>query len=128
MPGDSSDDKGGQVSTPAPDLNQPMPSAVPTDHKQQTPEFLQKLIGQLKELENKQSELFAKMYRSPSPLGGRPKKSYKPPYEEKLEFQRQDRELDVKIAALRGQIRELHVLIAREEEPTPELEKKPPTA
>ncbi len=119
------DHQGGQVSTPAQDFNAPS-AQVPADHKQQTPEFLQKLISQLKELENKQSEVFAKMYRPESPLGGRPKKSYKPAYEEKLELQRQDKELDEKIAALKGQIRELHVLIARGEEPKPELEKAPP--
>ncbi len=119
------DHQGVQVSTPVQDFNAPS-APVPAIHKPQTPEFLQKLIGQLKELENKQSEVFAKMYRPESSLGGRPKKSYKPAYEVKLELQRQDKELDEKIAALKGQIRELHVLIARSEMPQPELEKAPP--
>ena len=119
------DHQGGQVSTPAQDFNAPS-APVPADRKQQTPEFLQKLIGQLKEKENKASELYAKRYRPESPLGGRPKKSYQPPYEVKLELDRQIRELDTQTAALKGQIRELHVLIARGEEPMPALEKAPP--
>ena len=111
------DHQGGQLATPAQDVN--VPSApVPADQKPQTPEFLQKLIGQLKEKENKASELYAKRYRPESPLGGRPKKSYKPPYEEKLELDRQIQVLDEETAALKGQIRELHVLIARKETPT----------
>ena len=123
---------GGQISTPALDQNTQTPAAqstgtanpaVPADHVPQTPEFLQKLIRDLRELENKQSEVFAKLYQSPSPLGGRPKKSYEPPYEVKEELRRQDRELDLKIAAVRGQIRELHVLLSRTALPAPELEK-----
>jgi len=106
------DHEGGQLATPAQDFNAPS-APVPADLAQQTPEFLQKLIGQLKEKENKSSELYAKRYRPESPLGGRPKKSYKPPYEEKLELDRQIQELDDETAALRSQIRELHVLIAR---------------
>ncbi len=105
-------DGGGQLATPAQDFNAPS-APIPADLAQQTPEFLQKLIGQLKEKENKSSELYAKRYRPESPLGGRPKKSYKPPYEEKLELDRQIQELDDQTAALRSQIRELHVLIAR---------------
>ena len=128
----SYDHIGGQVSTPAQDFNVQTPAAqatgtanpaVPADQMPQTPEFLQKLIRELNDLRNKQSELFAKMYPSPSPLGGRPKKEYKPPYEVQEEYRRQDREFDVKIAALKGQIQELKVLLARPTMPMPELEK-----
>ncbi|KKL27394.1 hypothetical protein LCGC14_2385570 [marine sediment metagenome] len=125
---------GGQVSTPAVDHNMQTPAAmatgtanpaVPADQVPQTPEFLQKLISELNDLRNKQSELFAKMYPPASPLGGRPKKEYKPPYEVQEEYRRQDRELDIKIAALKGQIQELKVLLARPTMPMPELGKSP---
>lgn len=128
----SYDHRGAQISTPAQDLNVQTPAAqstgtanpaVPADQMPQTPEFLQKLIRELKELQNKDSEIYAKMYRSPSPLGGRPKKSYEPPYEEMEELRRQSRELDLKIGAIKGQIQELRVLLARPVIPMPETEK-----
>ena len=130
--------QGGQVSTPAQDFNVQTPAAqatgtanphIPAGHAQQTPEFLQKLIGELNDLSNKQSELFAKMYPPASPLGGRPKNSYKPPYQVQEEYRRQDQELDKKIAALKGQIRDLNVLLSRQAMPAPQVEPVPgPTA
>lgn len=128
----SYDHQGAQVSTPALDQNVQTPAAqstgtanpaVPADQMPQTPEFLQKLIQELKTLQNKQSEVYAKLYRDASPLGGRPKKSYEPPYEVKEELRRQDRELDLKIGAIKGQINELRVLMARPVQPMPETEK-----
>jgi hypothetical protein len=117
------------VQTPAAQATGTANPPVPADHAQQTPEFLQKLIRELNDLRNQQSELYAKMYRSPSPLGGRPKKSYTPPYEEQREYRRQDEEFDRKISALKGQVQELRVLLARTAMPEPELGKVPgPTA
>jgi DNA repair exonuclease SbcCD ATPase subunit len=122
------------VSTPAQDQNIQTPAAqatgtanppIPADHAQQTPEFLQKLIRELNDLRNQQAELYAKMYPAPSPLGGRPKKSYKPPYEVQEEYRRQDMEFDKKISALKGQIQELRTLLARTVQPEPELGKMP---
>jgi hypothetical protein len=130
----SYDHQGAQISTPARDLNIQTPAAqatgtanppIPADHAQQTPEFLQKLIKELNDLRNQQSELYAKMYRPASPLGGRPKKSYQPPYEVQEEYRRQDEEFDRKIYALKGQIQELRTLLARKVQPEPELGKMP---
>lgn len=94
---------------------------IPAGHEPKTPEFLQKLIDELEDLENQSSELWAKRYGSPS-LSSQPSKPYRPPYAEKLELDRQDEELGKKISALKSQIRELHVLIPRTVQSKPGLE------
>lgn len=102
------------IVTPAQDNNAPSPP-VPADHVPQTPEFLTKLISDLQSLRQEQSELFAKMYPISSVVerSGPPAK---PPYEQLEEYKRQDRTLDQKIGALKAQIQELHVLLARPSE------------
>lgn len=119
---------------PAQDFNIQTPAAqatgtanppIPEDHAQQTPEFLTKLIAELNKLQQEQSELYAKMYPPMTP--GQSNAPAKPPYETKREYKRQDVEYDNKIGALRMQIQELDVLLARkaEAQPEPELEKTP---
>jgi hypothetical protein len=115
---------------PTQDLNVQTPAAqatgtanppIPADHEQQTPEFLQKLIMEYNALRQEQSELYAKMYPPMKP--GVSNAPAKPPYETLREYQRQDREYDNKIGALRMQIQELDVLLARKAMPEPELGK-----
>lgn len=122
MPPCSYDHRGASIVTPGQDFNVQTPAAqatgtpnpaIPVDHIAQTPEFLQKLIAELKILENKDSELFAKMYSSPSPMGGRPKKNYQPHYEERRGYQRESEKLQTKIRALKSQIDELDMLLSR---------------
>ncbi|KKN84477.1 hypothetical protein LCGC14_0289390 [marine sediment metagenome] len=117
------------VQTPAAQATGTANPPIPADHEQQTPEFLQKLIASLNTLRQEQSELYAKMYPPMKP--GQSNAPARPPYEVLEEYKRQDREYDDKINALRMQIRELHILLARKAEamPKPELEKTPgPTA
>ncbi len=132
MPGHSGETSG---TVPATDQNIASPAAVstgtanppiPDDQAQQTPEFLTKLIQELNTLRQEQSELFAKMYPPMRP--GQSNAPAKPPYEELIEYRRQDMEYDIKIAGLKGQIQELHVLLARPagDMPKPELTKAPP--
>jgi len=120
---------------PAIDQNIASPAAVstgtanppiPAELAQQTPEFLTSLISDVDTLRQAQSELFAKMYPPMRP--GQSNAPAKPPYEELIEYRRQDLEYDVKIAGLRGQIQELHVLLARppSDKPAPELSTAPP--
>ena len=116
----SSDHKN-TIVTPAQDNNAPSPP-VPADHVPQTPEFLTKLIQELKSLRQEQSELFAKMYPMSSSVE-RAAPPTKPPYEQLEEYKRQDQILDQKIGALKGQIQELHVLLARPFKQTQGLEK-----
>ncbi len=122
------DDAGSEIATPVEDKNTQTPAAeatgsanppIPEDHKQQTPEFLKKLILELNTLRQESSELFAKMYPM-SNMGGPP---VRPPYELHEEYRRQDAELDKKIYALRNQITDLHVLLSKPEAPKPELSK-----
>jgi hypothetical protein len=118
---------------PAQDLNIQTPAAqstgtanppIPADHAQQTPEFLQKLIMQLNQFRQEQSELFAKMYPPMSARQAGP--PVRPPYEELEELKRQDEEYDRKISALKMQIQELRTLLARPApQPKPELEQVP---
>ena len=122
--------QGAQINTPAIDHNVQTPAAQaagtanpapPADHAQQTPEFLQKLITELHGLVQEQSVLFAKMY-TPHPPISHESVHTDPPYEVMEELRRQDRTLDLKIDALKSQIRELHVLLARPGvTPAPEL-------
>ncbi len=132
MPGHSGETSG---TVPADDKNIQTPAAVstgtanppvPDELAQQTPEFLTKLIQELNTLRQEQSELFAKMYPPMKP--GQSNAPAKPPYEELIEYRRQDREFDYKIDGLKGQIRELHVLLARPpaEKVAPELSTAPP--
>jgi hypothetical protein len=101
---------------------------IPADHEQQTPEFVQKLIKELHQLRQEQSELFAKMYPPHSPVTHEAPHVL-PAYEEQEEYRRQDLEYDRKIAALKMQLQEIKVLIARKAQPEPETEKVPgPTA
>ena len=137
MPFDAGDPPSGV--TPSQDFNVQTPAAqatgtanppIPEDHAQQTPEFLTKLIAELNKLRQEQSELYAKMY--PPMKMGQSNAPMRPPYEELEEYRRQDREYDYKIAALRMQVQELHVLLARKPIAEPELEKttgptSPPT-
>lgn len=124
----------GQAVTPAQDFNVQTPAAqstgtanppIPDDHAQVTPEFLQKLIGEVNSLRQEQSELYAKMYPPMKP--GQSNAPVRPPYEVLEEYRRQDREYDLKINAMRMQIQELKVLLARkaEAQPEPELGKVP---
>ena len=108
------------IQTPAAQATGTANPPIPADHAQQTPEFLTKLIGQLNTLRQEQSELFAKMY----PMSRAPGiASARPPYEELEEYQRQDAEYDQKISALKMQITELRVLLARPgQHPHPETE------
>lgn len=125
-----SDSRGAQTHTPTPDENVVTPAAQatgtanpapPEDHAQQTPEFLQKMIQTLNGLVQEQSVLFAKMY-TPHPMITHEGPHTDPPYEVMEELRRQDRQLDTKIWALKSQIRELHVLLARPGvTPAPEL-------
>ncbi len=121
------DHAGEGVSTPVADFNIQTPAAqatgtanppIPEDHTQQTPEFLLKLIAELNRLRQESSELYAKMY--PAAQDGPPSR---PPYEELAEYKRQDVELDAKIGALKVQIDDLRVLIAKPVMPAPELTK-----
>ena len=121
------DHAGEELSTPVEDQNIQTPAAVatgtpnpavPDDHAQQTPEFLTKLIVELNRLRQESSDLFAKMY--PMSVDGPPAK---PAYEELADYKRQDAELDRKIGALRSQIDDLVVLLARPKAPAPELTK-----
>lgn len=121
---------GAQLNTPATDYNVQTPAAQatgtanpapPADHAQQTPEFLQKLIMELKRLRQEQSNLFAKMY-APHPVISHEMPHTEPPYEMMEEWRRQDREFDLKIFALKRQIEDLKVLLARPGvTPEPEL-------
>ena len=98
------------IQTPAAQSTGTANPPIPADHAQQTPEFLQKLIGQLNTLRQEQSELFAKMF----PMSRAPGiASARPPYEEMEEMRRQDEEFDRKISALKMQIQELRTLLAR---------------
>lgn len=117
---------GSPLSTPSQDRNIQTPAAqatgtanapIPADHEQQTPEFLRNLIQEVNKLRQEQSELYAKMYPM-SPPNGPPAK---PPYEELEEMKRLDREYDMKIGALRAQIQELSVLLAKKADSKPEL-------
>ena len=118
---------------PATDQNIQTPAAVstgtanppiPDDQAQQTPEFLMSLISEVDTLRQEQSELFAKMY--PPMKMGQSNAPAKPPYAELVEYRRLDREYDMKIAGLRGQIQELHVLLSRPTSAAPELSTAPP--
>lgn len=121
---------GAQLNTPATDYNVQTPAAQatgtanptpPADHAQQTPEFLQNLIMELHRLRQKQSELFAEMYPPHAPITHEMPHSL-PRYEVMEELQRQDREFDLKIFALKRQINDLKVLLARPGvTPEPEL-------
>ena len=117
-----------KIQEPAADLNIQTPAAqatgtanppIPEDHAQQTPEFLQRMITQYNALRQEQSELFAKMY--PPMMPGVSNAPMKPPYEQVAEYHRQDLELDAKIGALRSKITELHTLLTRPTNPTPDL-------
>ncbi len=129
MPGHY-DEAGAQIRTPAGDYNVQTPAAQatgtanpapPADHAQQTPEFLQNLIAELHGLVQEQSVLFAKMY-TPHPVISHESPHTEPPYEVMEELRRQDRELDQKIFAIKRQINELRVLLARPGvTPAPEL-------
>ncbi len=122
---------GAQVNTPAADLNVQTPAAQatgtanpapPADHAQQTPEFLQKLIMELKRLRQESSNLYAQMYGPPHQVISHESPHTEPPYEVLEELRRQDRELDLKIFALKRQIEDLKVLLARPGvTPEPEL-------
>ncbi len=126
----SSEEAGAQLSTPTVDHNVQTPAAQatgtanpapPADHAQQTPEFLQNLIMELKGLVQEQSVLFAEMYTPHAPVTHEAPHS-EPSYEVMEELRRKDRELDKKIWALKSQIRGLHVLLARPgATPSPEL-------
>ncbi len=125
-----SDDSKNGGSQPALDQNIATPAAMatgtanpgnlPPEEKPKTPEFLKHLIEHRDELQAEQSELFAKMY--PMNMSSGNNAPTKPPYETMEMYHRQDREYDSKIAALRVQIDQLHVLLAREPEATPELD------
>ena len=96
------------------------PGNLPEEEKPKTPEFLKHLIEHKDELQAEQSELFAKMY--PMNMSSGNNAPTKPPYETMEMYHRMDREFDSKIAALRVQIDQLHVLLAREPEAKPELD------
>lgn len=126
------DHAGEELVTPVEDQNIQTPAAVatgtpnpaiPEDHAQQTPEFLTKLIGELNRLRQESSELYAKMY--PMTVDGPPSR---PPYEELAEFKRLDAELDSKIGAVKSQIDDLRVLLAKPTKPMLELTKAPAPA
>ena len=128
----SDDGKTGTVE-PAVDQNIQTPAAVatgtanpaiPEDHAQQTPEFLQKLIAEYDKLRQEQSELFAKMYTMSRSSGNNA--PTKPSYETMEMYHRQDREYDSKISGLRRQIESLHVLLARPPMAKPETKVAPP--
>ena len=99
------------IQTPAAQATGTANPPIPADHAQQTPEFLQKLIRQLNTLRQEQSELFAKMYPPHAPIIH--EAPHIPPYEQLLDYQRQDEEYDQKISAIKMQIQELRVLLAR---------------
>jgi len=115
---------------PAQDLNIATPAAQatgtanpspPADHAQQTPEFLSNLILELHSLRQEQSELFAEMYPPHAPIVHEAPHSL-PRYEVMEELRRKDRELDGKIFALKRQVDDLKVLLARPGvPPAPEL-------
>ena len=120
MPG-LMDSSGATIRTPATNRNVQTPAAQatgtanpapPEDHAQQTPEFLQELITALRGLVAEQSALFAKMY-TPHPMISHEGPETEPPYEVLTELRRQDAELDSQIFALKHQLRELPVLLAR---------------
>lgn len=119
--------KGEELSTPVVDFNIQTPATIstgtanppiPEDHAQQTPEFLTKLIVELNRLRQESSELYAKMY--PMSVDGPPSR---PPYEELAEYKRLDEELDGKIGAIKAQIDDLRVLLAKPTIPALELMK-----
>ena len=124
------DDAGSELATPVEDKNIQTPAAqatgtanppIPADHAQQTPEFLSSLIRELNTLRQESSDLFAKMYPPHSPLTH--EAPHRPPYEELAEYKRLDAELDGKIGALKAQIDDLRVLIAKKVQPAPETNK-----
>lgn len=109
------------ITTPAAQATGTANPAIPADHAQQTPEFLQKLIMELRRLRQEQSQLFADMYPPHAPISHESPHT-EPPYEVMEELRRQDRELDLKIFAIKRQIDDLKVLLARPGvTPEPEL-------
>lgn len=94
---------------------------LPEGHEQQTPEFLQKLLDELKRIQDEQDENFRKMYPPVRSIGSESSPP-RPRYEVLQEYQDKDVELDRKASAIKQQIQYLRVLIAQQtQEPKPEL-------
>lgn len=107
------------VQTPAAQATGTANPPIPESERPATPEFLQELIRELDALRQRDSENWADMYPAVKP-GQVPKV---PPYEQKLQYERESEEIQKKIAALRARIYSMRVLLAAKPPTEPELEK-----
>lgn len=116
MPMLGGNSRDGNIVRPAAEQPPVHPTPLPEGHEQQTPEFLNQLISELNQIRNRRSALFAARYSlRNSPVGG---SEYKEPaYEQVIEWEKEEEELNKKEYALIAQIQELRVLLARKSEP-----------